>query len=312
MEMGPVVTDIDVFAPDLGGGRENSERDWTGKVRTPRGRYELPHPETGKTHRFTRVTNFASTYADEYLIHKWQKSLVARGMAVRPDLVAIAKTCEPDDRIALATAAEMALECAGGNSGSRFGTALHNLCDKSDRRLPIGDPGPTMAADVAAYRIAMDHESFTVDNRFSERVVWVPDFDLCGRIDRLLLPDDGGSPLIGDLKTQKTSKYGQLEIAIQLTCYAHATHTWNEQTGEWEPFPGPDHTPINDRLAVVMHLPFGAADCQTYDVDIAAGWEYAQLAYDVRQARKAELLTRREPGQMSDPSVSPISQETQS
>jgi hypothetical protein len=121
--------------------------------------------------------------------------------------------------------------------------------------------------------------------QYIERIVVVPDLKVAGTLDRIVDPG-GQAPLqIADVKTGKDLSYGWLEIAIQLALYAHAEAMWNDQTQTYEPVPALDLD-----HAMVMHLPVGKAQCDLYSVDIAAGWEAAQVCQAVRQWRSRRNL----------------------
>jgi hypothetical protein len=72
---------------------------------------------------------------------------------------------------------------------------------------------------------------------------------------------------------------------VQLALYANADAVWNARTDRYEPMPA-----VAKDVAVVMHLPVGRATCELYAVDIAAGWEAAQLCQSVRQWRTRKTL----------------------
>jgi hypothetical protein len=114
--------------------------------------------------------------------------------------------------------------------------------------------------------------------------VVVPELDASGAFDRLLLDKSTGRPTIGDLKTGKAPYWD--EIAIQLAIYAHGTHIWDPDSRTHTPMP----PGVDQERAVVMWLPAGQARFEAWSVDIAAGWEMAKVAAQVRDYRKRKDL----------------------
>lgn len=247
------------------------------------GRPLLPHPDTGKEMAFTRVTTFAKSISDTFGLTKWQIRQALKGLTVRPDLFALAAATPVSDTKTLDRVAEDAKEAAGSSSGANQGTAFHSFAERVDRGEKLVIP-PPYDADVAAYRKALTAGLLEVDPAYIERMVVVPELGVAGTFDRLLHRGPIDSPyLVGDLKTQKDFAFGHLEIAIQLAAYAHGRAIWNPATKAYEEMP-----PVDQDVAVVMHCPVGTGRCDLYAIDIAAGWEAAQLCREVRgwRARK--------------------------
>lgn len=251
------------------------------------GRYMLPHPQTGKEQAWTRVTTVARCLADEYHLTKWKMRQVAKGMALRPDLVAGAAAADPDaDKSTLDKITEQAMERAGAGAGANLGTALHSFTARLDLGEPITSLGapPPLDADLSEYDALLRRYRLRVQREYVERIVVLPDLGVAGTLDRILAQPAGvtkSKPLaIADLKTAKSVDYSMLEIAIQLGFYARAPLLWDPAKQAYEPMPEVDQ----DR-ALVLHLPVGKAHGQVYGVNIIEGWEYAQLALKVREAR---------------------------
>lgn len=248
------------------------------------GRYLLPDPETGKERAWTRATTLSSTLADTYGLTQWQLRMVAKGLGMRPDLLALAAAAHVDDKDTLNRVASDAKEAAGSSAGANAGTALHSFTEAVDRGEDAQIPDP-WAADIAAYVAAINEHQMTVHPEWVERITVVPRFGVAGTFDRILtLPD--GRRVIGDVKTGKDLSYSWPEIAIQLALYANATHMWN--VDHWEPMPV-----LDPSEAIVIWLPVGRATCELHTVDTVAGWEMASVAYGVRQWRSRKNLNRR-------------------
>lgn len=263
------------------------------------GRYALPDPDNGKPRTWTRVTNM-DVLSDKYAINEWEKRKIAKGLAMRPDLVAMASALDPDsDRDAMNKLAREAKEAAGGSAGANLGTALHKLTERVDAGEDV-DAG-MFAGEMAAYRSALATEGLSVDPAYLERIVSVPELGCAGRLDKLLRVPQGETVThqVGDLKSQKSMDFGGLGIAIQLSIYSRAYAVWNEETEAWE-----DPPAMDQEMATVIWLPVGRSLCEMYDVDLSLGWEFARMAFDVRgRVRKAPVVRKRA---ASMPVVTPL------
>lgn len=246
------------------------------------GRYLLPDPETGRERAWTRATTLASAIADTHALTKWQLRMAIKGLAMRQDLLALAAAASIEDKATLDRVAEDAKQIAGSSAGANAGTALHSFTEAVDRGEDVQIP-PPWDADITAYKRTLAEHGITTHPQWVERITIVPEFGVAGTLDRIVtLPD--GRQVIGDIKTGRDLSYSWPEIAIQLALYAHATHMWS---GSWEPMPKVDHTE-----AVVFHVPAGQGRCQLYTVDIAAGWEMAAIAHQVRQWRARKDIAK--------------------
>lgn len=248
------------------------------------GRYLLPDPETGKERAWTRATTLASTLADTYGLTQWQMRMVAKGLGMRPDLLALAAAAHVDDKQTLNRVANDAKEAAGSSAGANSGTALHSFTEAVDRGEEPNVPEP-WKADVEAYRAALTEHGITVHPDWIERITVVPRFGVAGTFDRIVTLADGRR-VIADVKTGKDLSYSWSEIAIQLALYANATHMWN--VDRWEKMPV-----VDPSEALVLWVPVGKGVCELHTVDTVAGWTQAEVAYGVRQWRARKDLSRR-------------------
>jgi hypothetical protein len=55
------------------------------------GRYKLVDPATGEVRPYTRATTFAKSISDTFTLSLWSQRMVAKGLAMRPDLVGAAR-----------------------------------------------------------------------------------------------------------------------------------------------------------------------------------------------------------------------------
>jgi hypothetical protein len=249
------------------------------------GRYLLPDPETGKEKAWTRVSTVARTLADEYGLTQWKLRMAAKGIALRPDLIAAAAAADVEsDKKRLDEIAESAMERAGSGAGANLGTALHTFTQRLDQGEPLsslGAPAP-LDQDLVAYAALL--KSARLGMHAIERIVCLPELGVAGRFDRIVSQPPGeakADPLtVLDLKTGKELSYAWLEIAIQQAMYANAPLMWDPTAQTWVPKPVVDLT-----RALVLHLPVGKAAPQLYAVDLIKGWAAAQTAMKVREMR---------------------------
>lgn len=266
-----------------------------GIVRDRWGRYMLPDPNTGEMRAWTRATTFAKTISDTYALHHWQQRMVAKGLAMRPDLLALVGMTE--DKKELDRLCDMAKEAAGSKVGANLGTAVHNYTEQLDRGTELRSIAipAAIVGDVASYGEALKAFGLSPVREMIERVVLNTKLGVAGRLDRILTNlrpvgrwDTPGSLFIGDVKTAANVGYSWLEVAIQLAIYANSDYFWNITTQTYEPIP-----PLDLEEAIVMHVPVEQAVTTLYRIDIRTGWEYAELSKVVREARANKKLAVR-------------------
>lgn len=240
------------------------------------GRYSLPHPVTGKPGRFTRVTTFTRTLRDPYRLERWHLRMAGRGLAERDDLC-VSILADYDDDDAVAKAVDQAMEHAGTSRAATKGTAMHRFTEQLDRGEKVRVP-EHMRADLTAYEQTLDEHGLTVE--LIEQIVFVPGYELCGQVDRVLR-DRHGNLLIGDLKTGAELKYGWLEHGPQVGAYSRGSHLWDAAAEEWRTMPA-----IDQHRAVIIHLPVGTGRCELVEVDLDVAWAAVEECAAVRQWRK--------------------------
>lgn len=252
-------------------------------------RYLLPNPDTGEEMAWTRVSTVARTLADEYSLNAWRQRMVAKGMSLRPDLVTLAASADPDDeRSVLNDVVRQADEAAATRRGANLGTAFHALT----QRLDMGEPYdtlvllvPSLAPQLDAYRRCLKLARLSVPHGGVERVVGLSKYGVAGTLDRTVFRDAGELDVsILDIKSGKTVEYSWLEWAIQQAMYANADLLWNPVRQCWEPFGG-----VNRDRALICHVPIAGEHAGTatlYGLDIRKGWAAAEMAMQVRDLRK--------------------------
>lgn len=261
------------------------------------GRYIIPDPETGKERAWTRATTWAKTISDTYRLHLWQERMVAKGLTMRPDLFARVQTT--DERDEIDKICQEAKAAAGSKVGANLGTALHSLTEKRDRGEEIRSMPDLLRSSVDSYSATLKRHHMYPIPEYIERVIIVPELGVAGRLDRIMentAPvgkwDEPGSLFIGDVKTAANIGYSWLEVSIQLAIYAHAAFIWDFVNQKFEPFPV-----VDQDEAIVMHMPVpesaNAGYTDLYRINIRQGWEYAQLAGEIRKARADKSLAVR-------------------
>lgn len=255
------------------------------------GRYVLNNPFTGNERSHTRVTTFARTILDSYALNQWEKRMVVKGMSLRTDLVDAASALEvagpkkDSDKYKLDKIAERAKDAAGGNTAAHRGTSIHSFAEKIDQGLlSVQEVPERQRPDLIAYQGCMEAHGLTVVPELLERIVCLPQYEVAGRLDKVLLESDG-TPVIADVKSGQdlSHKSKKLEISVQLACYAHGINTsgvWNIRDECWEPAPK-----VREDYALVIHIPAGSGSCEILTIDLQTGWEAVKLCADVRDRR---------------------------
>jgi hypothetical protein len=242
-----------------------------------RNQYGIPHPDTGEETWWQRATTLARMLADTYLLNQWEVRMTAKGLTMRPDLYAQVAAATLDEKSLINAVCTEAKEAAGSTVGRNAGSALHRFAERADAGEQITVP-PPYDRDIIAYRTELARLQITPVANMSERIIVVPDLGVAGTFDRHLEAPSWPLPRVGDLKTAQ-SIFGWLEIAIQLAIYARGSTIWDLDLERHLPMPA-----VDQDVAIVMHVPAGGGACTIYEVDIAAGWHYAQLAVAISDA----------------------------
>lgn len=244
------------------------------------GRYLIIPATGGKARSYTRVTTWAGALDDKEGLIKWSMGRCAVGLAARKDLFAQVAAARPDDRDTLYRLVEQAKEAGGGSEGANLGSALHAFTERIDLGEDVVVPDP-WKADVEAYRQALVDAGLTVEPGLVERVVVLEQMGCAGTLDRVYRTADGRL-VIGDVKTGQSLDFSALSIAVQLACYANADTLYDLLAETHEPMVDVDKT-----TALVVHVPAGQGTAEVLEVDIAWGWQRAELAGAVRESRSA-------------------------
>jgi hypothetical protein len=257
-----------------------------------------------KARPWTRVTTIANTLADRYALEQWAQHNTVLGLGARKDLYALAATARPEDRDQLTAIVEQAQEAAKARSGANLGTALHRLTERIDTGEDLDVPD-SWKPDIDAYCQTLVAHQVTIHREWVERVVVIPQLGAAGTLDRLVTLNGANSLRVADLKTGKEASTYVNETALQLACYANASHVWRHSTDDIKRdrygrylLPDPAESPedydpmpaVDTDHALLIHLPVGEGVCTLHEVDIKAGKEAVRLAMSVREWRKRRDL----------------------
>jgi len=246
-------------------------------------------PDSNGEAPWTRATTFAKSISDTFTLSAWSQRMVAKGLAIRPDLIALAAATPVDDKQTLDTLVEDAKAAAGAKVSANLGTAMHAFTEALDRGeepvIPIH-----LQDDAKAYSDLIKAHGIEIDPWLMEKRIVVPDIDtadvagVAGTFDRIVKYK--GKWTVLDLKTGRDLSYGWNEIAIQLALYANAAAIWDD--GRFHPMP----EDIDKVTALVVHLPVGKGEATLYEVSLTDAWQAVQLCAAVRKWRKTRKLAR--------------------
>jgi len=246
------------------------------------GRYLITNGN-GAAKPYTRATTVSSTLSDSFGLTKWKLRTLATGLATRDDIYARIAASEPTDKKGLDKLCEEALEAGKSSAGANYGTALHEAVARLNRGESVTMPAP-WNADLDAYTKAVAESQLTLHPEYIEQVCVLDALKVAGTFDLIVtLPD--GTLAVADLKTGQSLDFSWHEIAIQLALYANADNIYDTDTSFRAPMPA-----VRRDIALVIHLPAGANKCTLHTVDIAQGWEAAQLAIAVREWRNRKRI----------------------
>lgn len=258
---------------------------------------------------YRRASSFGAPLESSFKLDAWKLRQVLRGatldrsVRVRASRAMADLDSEVDDiakaaKDELDTLAEEAMRVAGSAEKADIGTALHDVCERYDRGLPIGHVDEEWAPDVAEWqRLIADFDVLDV-----ELIVANHEFGVAGRLDRvcrtrrpfvvrkarrrytrgnvtrpaapaIVLP--AGTVIVVDQKTSQSMDFAGAKFGVQVMTYA---------TGEpydpiTETFPGWDHEQPSAQWAAILHTPSGHGEGSIHWVDLRAAYGAAVDAH---------------------------------
>lgn len=252
------------------------------------GRYLLNVDGT-KDRPYTRATTIADTMDPKYHIHVWEKRSLARGVALRPDLIARACASPVEEKAAWREIEREAEAVSGQNAKAQLGSAFHTVIERHDEMtdeeyaaLPVEMRATyeKFHAELARYGITIVAQELTLVNTH---------IGVAGRADALLRLTDG-TLVIGDWKTGRVQEYPHAP-AQQFAIYANADIMMvRGDDGVLRPEPMP---PVSKTMAIAVDITVGDANTASVylcEVDIDAGWSGVLLSTKVRRWRNRKDL----------------------
>jgi len=248
------------------------------KVEIDRDRYGRPliiPPTGGKAIAYTRATTIANSLDDASALTAWKMRMAAIGLTTRPDIL-LSITAAQDDKMAVNSLIEDAMEVAGANKAANIGTAIHSFAERLDLGQDLGIVPPQWAPDIKAYEEATK----ILNNKFIEQFCVLDKFKIAGTPDRIV--EYKGELFVADIKTGRVDHPNN--IAIQLAIYANGLpyDSATATRGTWGD--------VNKDKAIIIHLPAGTGTCKLMWIDIKEGFKGLQFSMKVRKWRDQKGL----------------------
>lgn len=254
------------------------------------GRYQLD--ADGKGFKpYTRATTLAKTLEDTYHLGEWKARCVARGVALRDDLVARAKATPVDDKRVWKEILAEAEVVNGGGVKRNLGSAFHEFHERVPKMsaAEFAAQHPLIKATYAKYHAAL--QQCGIEEIFTEVTLVNTKIGSAGTADGIARLKDGRWVII-DRKSGRITDYPH-SACQQLAIYANSdvmiTYDENGATVRHE------LPPIDKHTAIVIDVTIGdenTANVAVYDLDIWSGWAAALLACSVRRWRnRRDLIT---------------------
>lgn len=288
-----------------------------------------------------RASSFAHGVENTFLLDRHGERLVARGMAISPDLcdlaTALAGLEERPDKDEATRIAGLAKTAAGGDRKSNSGTALHKLRERRDRGEDLAFVPAKMWEALRAYIKLMEpfeihgSEQFVVNDRWGTAGSYDVLLGL-GAGYEMVAPDgemfDAASRLIGDLKSgAHIDELGRVERAVQQVIYAYGTpyeHVGDEAAA-WRPDPDienhnlrgdngrrdwPDGIAPSRTWSLIPHVPLESPeDAAWWWVDLTKAALIADKVAELHELRKLDgLIVPAEPPSQVAPAPTLIEQ----
>lgn len=249
---------------------------------------------------FTRASSLAKTLEDQGGLINWKAKMAAKGVADSDQLRALAASTPIDD-YRWRDIVERACEQAGASNAADLGTSIHAATEHWDLYDERPNVPKEILADAEAYReVCKQHELTPLA---AEVFVANAELKTAGSFDRLVEGPDGVARIL-DIKTigekkdaEQAAKWTGVAWAIQIATYANSK-PYDGEAGylEWEDI-GLRQPAMQGMNAYVAAIPRGSGKCFLIDIDLTAGYELAQLAVQVKQARRAKPAHPRLPQQ---------------
>lgn len=248
------------------------------KLEIERDRYGRPlvvPPKGGKAIAYTRATTIANSLDDASALVAWKMRMAAIGLTTRPDIL-LSISAAQDDKLAVNSLIEDAMQVAGANKAANIGTAIHSFAERLDLGLELGVIPQEYVADIKAY----EQTTKILNNKFIEQFSVLDKYKIAGTPDRVV--EYNGELFIADIKTGRIDHPNN--ISIQLAIYANGLpyDSATATRGTWGK--------VNKEKAIIIHLPAGSGTCKLVWIDIKEGFKGLQFAMKARQWRDQKGL----------------------
>lgn len=250
-----------------------------------RGRYQLPHPVTGKPTSWQRTSNLIKLAEDVTFLEAWKRRNVAKGLAMRPDLVDVVQRLDVKaDKDQLNAIVEKCEELAGAYKMSDEGTKLHKSAELADldggslRTVP-----ERHHTKIRLYLDALRAYGITITPGMIERMIVSTEYEVGGTFDRIGSFGNGSHRIV-DLKTSDSLDLSAPSISGQLDCYRNGVNAH----GVWDGRRYDDSIKVADDFALVVHLPSTRDEVTIYEIDLAEGRAHNQVCLSVRKRRRVK------------------------
>lgn len=248
------------------------------------GRYLITPLSGGEPVAHTRCTDVAKVLDDTFNLELWKQRHLAKGLASRPDLVALAQAVPLSEKKQFNRLCKDAINASAASSRANIGTALHAFTEQVDRGESPVIPDNWMA-DVRAYREACVEHGIQIYPDLIEVIAVCDALEepVAGTFDRVV--GWGNGDYVADIKTGDDLYWQWRAIVAQLAIYSRSASMYDPEAETHSPMP-----PVNQDAGIVFHLPAGQGVCTPYLVDLNAGWEAAQMSVATRLWRKRNDL----------------------
>lgn len=252
---------------------------------------------------YTRSTTLAKSLEDTYHLEQWKTRTVARGVALRPDLIARAAVAPVSDKATWEEIIKTATESASlGVVSSNMGSAFHQFHERVGVLSDEEYAAVPSDLRVTYERYRAELARLGIEEIATELTVANTKIGTAGKVDGFARLSDGRVVVV-DRKSGRVVEYPH-STACQMAVYSHADRVQmpSEAGPQWmdtsEAFPG-----LDTETGLVIDVTIGdekTAAVHVYEVDLSAGWYGALLAAKVRRWRnRKDLLTPYQPEHMN-------------
>jgi hypothetical protein len=229
---------------------------------------------------------FATPLDDEFALTNWRIFKAMDGVARSGALQAQVIACRDDDKVEKGRLREVALDKGKANERSDLGTGLHAMTVRAEDPGDVSfDPG-VHGPDLDAY-LSLLHQYGLVSEMVEVPLV-NDEYRAAGTADRIfrttkvLVPPDGiaiepGELVVGDLKTGAKLDFSVPGYCVQTALYASG-QLYDVIAEHRLPTP-----PINDRWALLIHLPVGRHRGELFWSSVPLGLYGAWLSFEVKR-----------------------------